>query len=217
MLLCNGIDLIHLCALAIQMNGNDCLGLRRDQCFELGRIHAERSFINVAENNLCAQDCECGSCCDPAQRSRNDFIPCANTGGNASKRQTGRCRSHGYSVVNAAVFCKRFFKFQNFLATRRCIVSQTLHQSICFFQTVRTTKFDLKIMFYFRHIYSPQLLIIDTARSTVFCQGSKVVVFKTDCAFATQIIPLLCLGALPGTGSCSGTISSGCAWISCAI
>ena len=109
-------DRIHIRRLTIEMHREDCLGPRRDGCFDCLGIHCVRAGIDVDKYGFRTRIVDRSNACDEREGHGDHFVARADAGGEQRQVQGTRAAVHAYSMCTAAIRGKFLLKRGDFAA-----------------------------------------------------------------------------------------------------
>ena len=120
----NGVNGVHVCALAVQADRDDGAGSRRDGGFELGRIKVVSARVNIDIHRLGAQQGHGFGGGNVGKAGGDDFIAGANAQCHLGDLQGVGAIGHGNAVPGAGEGGQLFFKLGHFRAKNVLAVGQ---------------------------------------------------------------------------------------------
>src|SRR6185437_6374367 len=98
---------IRICWMAVQMNGHDRFGSRRNRRFDTGRVYVERVRFDVDQYWLRTRIQNCRDAGDKGKGHSNDFISWLDTNSQQCKMQSASARIQCDALSGSAI-CREF-------------------------------------------------------------------------------------------------------------
>ena len=113
---CDGIDRVHVCALAVETDRHDGLCTRRDRRFDLRVIDVVGFVVDVDEDGNGSEQRDHLAGGEEGEGRSNDLITCADSQGHHRKQQGVGAAGAADAVLRSGARCKLRFEFGDFRA-----------------------------------------------------------------------------------------------------